>query len=128
MAKKDRHLRSNLSRDQESVWDYPRPPKLDYSSEHIVVKLGKHIIADSTHSIRILETASPPTYYLPKDDLNFNFFRKHLEHLYVNGKELLFTGISSPQQIYYQGLDGHILSHLATIKTLLTMFPFTPNN
>lgn len=64
------------SRDQESVWDYPRPPKLDHSSEHIVVKLGKHIIADTTHSIRILETASPPTYYLPNDDLNFNFLKK----------------------------------------------------
>jgi uncharacterized protein (DUF427 family) len=50
---------------QESVWDYPRPPKLVADKRHIVVQLSGLIIADSRESFRILETAGPPTFYLP---------------------------------------------------------------
>ncbi len=53
---------------QESVWDYPRPPKLVPDKRHIVVQSAGLIIADSRESFRILETAGPPTFYLaPKD-------------------------------------------------------------
>src|SRR5690242_1906001 len=51
---------------QESVWDYPRPPSLDPSTEHIVVVLGGQVIAETEQSWRILETSHPPTYYLPR--------------------------------------------------------------
>ncbi|WP_328325705.1 DUF427 domain-containing protein [Kribbella sp. NBC_00382] len=51
---------------QESVWDYPRPPALDLSSEKIVVMLGGQVIAETSQSWRILETSHPPTYYLPR--------------------------------------------------------------
>ena len=55
---------------QESVWDYPRPPVLETVSKHILVKTkNSTIVAETTNSIRILETASPPTYYLPESAL-----------------------------------------------------------
>ncbi|MCD4851402.1 DUF427 domain-containing protein [Arthrobacter sp. AK01] len=52
---------------QESVWDYPRPPRVEPRPERIVVRLGGQVIADSTDSVRVLETSHPPVYYLPLD-------------------------------------------------------------
>ncbi len=52
---------------QESVWDYPRPPRLEESGESIEVSLGGGVIARTTRSWRVLETSHPPTYYLPQD-------------------------------------------------------------
>ncbi len=53
---------------QESVWDYPRPPRLERSTATIQVVLGGVTIAETNHSFRVLETASPPTYYLDPAD------------------------------------------------------------
>ena len=52
---------------QESVWDYPRPPRLETSAEQVEVELGGRVIATTSHSWRVLETSHPPTYYLPRD-------------------------------------------------------------
>ena len=49
----------------ESVWDYPRPPRLEPSSERVVVTHAGLVLADTTASLRVLETSHPPTYYLP---------------------------------------------------------------
>jgi uncharacterized protein (DUF427 family) len=51
---------------QESVWDYPRPPRLEESGELVEIELGGRVIASSTTSWRVLETSHPPTYYLPR--------------------------------------------------------------
>ncbi len=53
---------------QESVWDYPRPPRVEASAESIEVWLGGVLVAASTRTLRVLETSHPPTYYLPGDD------------------------------------------------------------
>jgi uncharacterized protein (DUF427 family) len=52
---------------QESVWDYPRPPAVDPSDEHVEVHLGGVVVARTRSSLRVLETSHPPTYYLPLD-------------------------------------------------------------
>jgi len=51
---------------QESVWDYPRPPRVEASTEHLVVRLGGAVVADTAASFRVLETSHPPVYYLPR--------------------------------------------------------------
>jgi uncharacterized protein (DUF427 family) len=51
---------------QESVWDYPRPPRVEPSSERVVVRLGGAVVADTRAAIRVLETSHPPAYYLPR--------------------------------------------------------------
>ncbi|MET4783653.1 uncharacterized protein (DUF427 family) [Glaciihabitans sp. UYNi722] len=51
---------------QESVWDYPRPPRVEESSDRIVVRLDGVTIVDTTDAIRVLETSHPPVYYLPR--------------------------------------------------------------
>lgn len=54
---------------QESVWDYPRPPRLDPDDRLVRVVHGAIIIAESRRAIRALETASPPTFYIPPRDV-----------------------------------------------------------
>lgn len=51
---------------QESVWDYPRPPRLERFQGSITVEFGGEVIATTEHGWRVLETSHPPTYYLPR--------------------------------------------------------------
>ncbi len=54
---------------QESVWDYPRPPRVVQDSRLVEVRIGDTLVASTRSAIRILETASPPTFYLPARDV-----------------------------------------------------------
>ena len=54
---------------QESVWDYPRPPRLEPVSERLRVVFAGETIADTVAGYRVLETSHPPVYYLPPDDI-----------------------------------------------------------
>lgn len=52
----------------ESVWDYPRPPRLDADDRHVVVEFAGVRIADTRRSVRVLETSHPPVFYIPPQD------------------------------------------------------------
>jgi uncharacterized protein (DUF427 family) len=54
---------------QESVWDYPRPPRLADDAREVLVRVGEVELARTRRSVRVLETASPPTFYLPPEDV-----------------------------------------------------------
>jgi uncharacterized protein (DUF427 family) len=54
---------------QESVWDYPRPPRLETSTKLIQVVLNGTTIAETRHALRVLETSHPPIYYIPPVDI-----------------------------------------------------------
>lgn len=54
---------------QESVWDYPRPPRLEDSPKHVQVVFNGVTIADTRRAKRVLETSHPPVYYIPPDDI-----------------------------------------------------------
>ena len=55
---------------EESVWDYPRPPVIVDDSRTIEVRSRSGMLLLQTNSARrVLETASPPTFYLPANDL-----------------------------------------------------------
>jgi uncharacterized protein (DUF427 family) len=54
---------------QESVWDYPRPPRIAPDARLVVIRAGTVEIARSRRAVRVLETASPPTFYLPPADV-----------------------------------------------------------
>jgi uncharacterized protein (DUF427 family) len=56
---------------QESVWSYPRPPRLEGSSRRVRVVFADRVIAESTRALRLLETSHPPTWYLPPEDVDF---------------------------------------------------------
>lgn len=59
---------------QESVWDYPRPPRLVADPREIVVRVGDVELARTSEALRVLETSHPPTFYLPRRDVR-------MEHL-----------------------------------------------
>ena len=54
---------------QESVWDYPRPPIVEPTNKHIQIIFADVMIADTTQALRVLETSHPPVYYLPQNDI-----------------------------------------------------------
>ena len=58
---------------QESVWDYPRPPRVEPVSERIRVEFGGIALADTVRAYRVIETASPPVYYLPPEDVQTQY-------------------------------------------------------
>ncbi|MDH3299290.1 MAG: DUF427 domain-containing protein [Acidimicrobiia bacterium] len=55
---------------QESVWDYPRPPALVTDERLVVVGDPDEPLALTRNALRVLETASPPTFYLPPGDVD----------------------------------------------------------
>lgn len=54
---------------QESVWDYPRPPRLERTASRVTVEHGGVVVADTTGAWRVLETSQPPAFYLPPGDI-----------------------------------------------------------
>lgn len=54
---------------QESVWNYPRPPRLERVSRRLRVVFAGATVADTVAGYRVLETSHPPTYYLPPGDV-----------------------------------------------------------
>ncbi len=50
---------------QESVWDYPRPPRLESVDRLVVITLGGETVVEAPHSFRVLETSHPPVFYVP---------------------------------------------------------------
>jgi uncharacterized protein (DUF427 family) len=58
---------------KESVWDYPRPPRLESTSRHLQIIFNNVAIADTRNAYRVLETSHPPVYYLPPGDLQMDY-------------------------------------------------------
>ena len=55
---------------EESVWDYPRPPAVEPCRRRVRIEHDGAVIADSNRALRVLETASPPTIYIPTKDID----------------------------------------------------------
>jgi uncharacterized protein (DUF427 family) len=54
---------------RESVWDYPRPPRVEPVAHEVRVEWAGRLVARTTRALRVVETASPPAYYLPPEDV-----------------------------------------------------------
>ncbi|MEU4563683.1 DUF427 domain-containing protein [Actinoplanes sp. NPDC023936] len=53
----------------ESVWDYPRPPRVERVPERVTIVHAGRTIVDSDSCLRVLETSHPPVFYVPRDDI-----------------------------------------------------------
>lgn len=58
---------------QESVWDYPRPPRVEATAKRLRVVFNGVLIAETTRAHRVLETSHPPVYYIPQADLQMQY-------------------------------------------------------
>lgn len=61
---------------QESVWNYPRPPRVETVPERIRIVHAGIVIADTTSALRVLETAGAPVYYLPRGDVRTDLLER----------------------------------------------------
>lgn len=71
---------------QESVWDYPRPPRIEPSASRFVVEVGGVTVADSTRVLRVLETSQPPAIYFPPDDVRLDLLEPTTSHTFCEWK------------------------------------------
>ena len=61
---------------QESVWDYPRPPRLERTNKHLKIVFNREIVAETSRAFRVLETSHPPVYYFPPEDVRIDLFSR----------------------------------------------------
>jgi uncharacterized protein (DUF427 family) len=61
---------------QESVWDYPRPPRLEPSTRLVRVLFNGQVVAETSRALRVLETSHPPVYYIPAEDIKRKFLER----------------------------------------------------
>lgn len=71
---------------QESVWDYPRPPRLEKVSERIRVMFSGETITETERAFRVLETSHPPVYYIPPSDVRQDFLTPAAGHSFCEFK------------------------------------------
>ena len=60
---------------RESVWDYPRPPRVEPCPHRLSVEFNGATLADTSRAYRVLETSHPPAYYIPQADVKMEFLR-----------------------------------------------------
>ncbi len=104
---------------QESVWDYPRPPRLEPCGKRIRIVSGGLVLADSIRTLRLLETSHPPSYYIPPEDVNLEMVQHSSASSYCEFKGEaayydLKTGAKNAAWFYpsptraYAGLMNHL--------------------
>ena len=59
----------------ESVWDYPRPPRLEQTERRLRVVHAGVTVAETRRGWRVLETSHPPVYYFPEADVRMGLLR-----------------------------------------------------
>ena len=70
----------------ESVWDYPRPPRIKPCALRVRVEFNGMLIADSTNAWRLLETSHPPSYYIPPSDVRVELLSPTEDHTFCEYK------------------------------------------
>ena len=71
---------------QESVWDYPRPPRLERTNKHLKIIFNGKVIAETDRGYRVLETSHPPVYYFPLEDVQTEFLTERARSSFCEWK------------------------------------------
>ncbi len=105
----------------ESVWDFPRPPRLERVDWRVRVVVAGVTIVDAPSAIRILETSQAPAYYVAEADIQTKFLRTNelqtgcewkgvasYADVVVDDRVALRAGWTYRQPVEkYQALTGH---------------------
>src|SRR5258708_37802573 len=86
---------------QESVWDYPRPPRVEPTARHIQVILNGLTVADTRRALRVLETSQAPVYYIPLADVDHQCLvaGQHVTLCEWKGQATSFAGVAGPRRV-----------------------------
>ena len=98
---------------QESVWDYPRPPRIEKDPRRIMIRANGNVIVDCHTTYRVLETASPPTFYIPPTEIH-----APLRQLPENSSACEWKGMAQ-----YWSLDIHGISEAPVAWSYPEPFP-----
>ena len=71
---------------RESVWDFPRPPRIEPEPRRVRVEHGGVVIAESRAALRVLETAGAPAFYLPVADVDEALLAANFEESFCEWK------------------------------------------
>ena len=91
----------------ESVWDYPRPPRVEASQRLVRVEFAGELIAETARAYRVLETSHPPVYYIPPEDVRSEFLRPNRRRTYCEFKgeasyyDLVVAGREAKEAAWY---------------------------
>lgn len=85
----------------ESVWDYPRPPRLERVPWRIRVLVGGAVVVDAPEALRVLETSQAPAYYVAPDHIDRTLLRRSDHRSFCEWK-----GVASYADIVVDGPDG----------------------
>ncbi len=83
---------------QESVWDYPCPPRIEPTNKSIRIVFNGETIAQTTRAIRVLETSHPPAYYISAADIRMEYFSSTSRSTFCE-----FKGAASYWSIHLNG-------------------------
>jgi uncharacterized protein (DUF427 family) len=111
---------------QESVWDYPRPPRVEDSAKRIRVLFNGVTVAETQRARRILETSSPPVYYIPPEDVRME--------LLTPARRTTFCEWKGTASYYTLTVDGNVVeqaawyypqpnAHYAAIEDYIAFYP-----
>ena len=115
---------------QESVWDYPRPPRVELCRRVARVEVDGVLVARSSKALRVLETAGPPTIYFPPDDVTFELltpsggrstyceWKGRASYFDVAGRRRAAWTYSDPKEDFGQ-LRDHISFYPAKVECYL---------
>jgi uncharacterized protein (DUF427 family) len=59
----------------ESVWDFPRPPRVELVEWRIRVRHAGHLLVDAPRCHRVLETSQAPAYYVSPEHIDHQCVR-----------------------------------------------------
>lgn len=89
---------------QESVWDYPRPPRLEATSKRLQAIYQGETVADTERGFRVLETSHPPAYYFPPEDVRLTFLKPTSRQGYCEWKgRYQYYDVQVGEQVSTQG-------------------------
>ena len=111
---------------QESVWDFPRPARLEPTAAHLVVRFGGHIVAETRAGFRVIETSHPPSYYFPPAHVDAACLAASRQRSLCEWKggaryfDLVVEGRRSPEAVwsYPDPTDG-----FAPIRDFIAFYP-----
>lgn len=111
---------------QESVWDYPRPPRLEDSSKHIQIVFNGITIVDTHRAKRVLETSHPPVYYIPLEDIKMEYLSRTMQSSFCEwkGQAIYYTVRVGDKQVTNAAWSyPNPTPSFATIKDYLAFYP-----
>ena len=79
-------MSAETSRRTESVWDYPRPPRVERDDRLVRIEHDGHVIASTRRAIRVLETSHPPVFYIDPSDVDLDYLAPSAHESYCEYK------------------------------------------